>query len=344
MNKSKRILSAVLAGIVFVGGIIAGSVTGFFGKLFKGADSEQAKKGVKSKDSVTTIDNEKIKSLKGNIYELGISINIPTEKEEKLAKYGAVETYVQGVDIKPEDVVEVVDPKTGETITYVNKEAASKSDKVGTVTYDTTATQTVLEDGTVIENETGYEIVDPKTGETITGNSEVPEGYFELAPGIFLPEKYKGKVVYIDTTWYGYDENGVYGVVANIGDILDKESFEAVKNYWSTVYNPPVESYEPVQPVTTDSTPETQETFETTYSDASKDVGITNPNGTFTIYGNTYINEETYKRIYNGEDDIYIDDDGVIWIKSDYEKHIGISSSQGAHQKVLTIGQRRIIR
>ncbi len=126
MSKRKKVLSAVMAGLVFVGGIVAGSVTGFFAKLFgKNSDLEQSKKDVKSNDSVTTnVDEETMKLLKGNIDDLGVDLQLSPEETASL--YGNVETFSSDVEINPEDIVEVVDPNTGETVLYVNDGAASK--------------------------------------------------------------------------------------------------------------------------------------------------------------------------------------------------------------------------
>lgn len=178
---------------------------------------------------------------------------------------------------------------------YIDQESADKSDTVGNVVIDTKEdTLIVKPDGTVTEKEEGYKIKD-ETGEVIeSGEGKLPEGYVETEEeGKYLPEGY----VYSDATYY--NEEGIAILIE--GSAVSKADLEYAKMYLTTIA--PTQTTTPsveLEPTTTPST------------EIYQNEGILNEDGTYSIFGLTFLSKEDYEQwILQGYEG-YAEIDGIM--------------------------------
>lgn len=159
---------------------------------------------------------------------------------------------------------------------WVDSEAANNSSKVGTSTIDTKGgTITVDNKGTARVTEEGYEVYD-ESGKLI----EKGEG---STPTIKSDDK-SGTVV-AEATYY--DESG--NVVVEKGDRVIEKSYREIQSKYSTTK------------------PKVKET------QAPKEEGVVNPNGTYTISGMTFESKSSYQTWVNqGYTGYGIDTDGIM--------------------------------
>ena len=197
---------------------------------------------------------------------------------------------------------------------YVDEESAKNADKVGTSKVDTqNGKLTVDSDGKVKEKDKGYEIKDQQ-GNVIQSGNENSDGTIdgyeknEELGGVFEKEDITSDIVVADSNYYDQDGN----LIISKGEFLEKSSLEWAKQNLSTT-KPSKKQEETKTP-----TSSKEETQTTTSASTTQEQGVINPDGTFTIYGQTYVNKDTFYAIASSdldEIDIYIDENGNINLK-----------------------------
>ena len=256
-NLSKRLLALLMAMFLFATGLTA-------------CKKKNETQGTST--SVSTSSNS-TKSLS----DLGNELYIP---KENVSKYSDTTG-----NINKDDLVEKDDK------IYVDQDSLDKSNKTGNTSVDTKGdTLIVKPDGTVVEKEEGYEIIeDDKVIESGEGN--LPNDYVQTdETNKYLPEGY----TYSDATYY--NEEGE--AVLQKGAVVSKETLEYAKKNLSTIK--PSNTIIETQPTTSNSIMPTEE-------------GILNPDGTYTIYGLTFLTYEDYNQwIKDGGEGYSIDLDGIM--------------------------------
>lgn len=311
-KKKKGIIAAAIAvamaGVMAVTGLIVGS------KLKKKDDD------FKPGNSITDIADDKIDTASLD----SIGEQLPTEA--KKSEY----TKVSG-DFNIEDVVRGADGYL-----YVDEESARNASKSGSVSIDTKGgTLTVDDSGKVYTQSEGYVIVD-SNGNVI----ESGEGTPSIDEGID----------YVECPNNYYDDEGT--LVHSVGEFITPEELELCKTYYHTTKPTPGE-YDKVEEeiiyengysekdIKDDSSAigskettslvgsdyieqeetkaEEEKIEEQKDSNISSNEGIINADGTYTIYGVTYLSYADYQQyiINGGEGYGYID--GMIQPIGDYE-------------------------
>lgn len=169
---------------------------------------------------------------------------------------------------------------------YKDKEAADKSGQVGKeVIDDKDGSLVVQPDGTVTEKDKDYVVKDEEGNIKDTGSNEsgIPEGYvWDADRGEYVKKEEAGLYIYSDATYYYGD-----GTVAlEKGVLISKKDFEIIKKYCTTT--------KPVVNTATENSSNnnqqpTQEQTQTV------DEGKVNVDGTYTIYGTTYMDKATFE-------------------------------------------------
>ena len=214
---------------------------------------------------------------------------------------------------------------------YVDEESAKNADKVGTSKVDTqNGKLTVDSDGKVKEKDKGFEIKD-QPGNVIESGNENSDGTIdgyeknEELGGVFEKEDITSDVVVADSNYYDQDGN----LIISKGEFLEKSSLEWAKQNLSTTK--PTKKQEETQATssakeeTKTPTSSKEETQTTTSASSTQEQGVINPDGTYTIYGQTYVNKDTFYAIASSdldEIDIYIDSNGNINLKTNEKQKV----------------------
>lgn len=186
---------------------------------------------------------------------------------------------------------------------YKDKENADKSNQVGTTVTDTKGgTLKVDSDGKVKETEKGYEIKDKETGKVTQSGNVNKDGKVEnfekneQTNEVYEKEDEADNLVKADANYYNEEGN----CIIHKGDLLSKEALEYAKTNLSTIPSKKVESQ---------TKPETKpETNNTT----SSNKGVTNPDGTYTIGGITYLSQADYQQCIIDNYEGYVMIDGIM--------------------------------
>ena len=305
-KKKKGIITAAIA--LAMAGVMAASGFLIASKLKKKDDTDLDN----SKSISTNMDTADLDSL---------GEQLPTEG--KKSEY----TKVSG-DFNIEDIVRGADGRL-----YVDEESAKNAAKSGSVHIDTKGgTLTVDGSGKVYTQSEGYEIVDE--------NGNVVES------GQGSPSDYEEGIDYVECPCNYYDDEGT--LVHSAGEFITPEELELCKTYYHTS-KPAAGEYDKVEeeiiyedgyseedlkdegePVgsNSDSKEETAEedieeeveyVEEDDNTNTSSNQGVTNADGTYTIYGVTYASYADYQQyiIDGGVGYGYID--GIIQPIGDYE-------------------------
>ena len=320
-NKKKKGLITSITALILAGVM---TVTGFF-------IASKLKKKDTGSNGISTSTSQKVDDLgTGNLDLLGEEL----PQEKKNSEY----TKVSG-DFNVEDVVVGADGRL-----YVDEESARNAAKDGTVEIDTKGGSLVVaDDGTVHTREQGYEIVDesgnviesgdgtPSLEEEGTDYVECPCDYYDDAgnlvhsKGEFItPAELELCKQYYHTTKPQGDE---YAVVEE--EIIYDEDYTTTGSNDSesvgsseTTTEEEVSTEEEIteEDTTTEEVSTEEETVEQEeeYSQNSSE-GVTNADGTYTIYGVTYLSYADYQQyiIDGGAGYGYID--GIIQPIGDYE-------------------------
>ena len=161
-------------------------------------------------------------------------------------------------DVDPDKIVE----KDG--VIYVDQDSADKADQVGQTKIDTQNGKLEVKDDGVYEKDPGYEIKDNKGNTIETGSNEsgIPNGYITL-----------------DRNYYYKDGSLAFSK----GDIVDESEFNSLKHLLITDPKNAIKVEETTKPSTTQAT------------EAISQDGKVNSNGTYTIYGVTYMDKATFE-------------------------------------------------
>lgn len=293
-KKKKKLILAIIAGALALTTAITGAVLefNFFGKKKKNNDDAN------NKTSVSSVSDTKNTSSLVSINDIGNELEF---KKDNKSKYGEVTGNV--------DLNKIVE-KNG-TI-YADKNSADKSDKVGTVIYDTKGDTLIINpDGTAIEKEVGYEVKDENGNVIDSGEGKIPDGYvWDSTIDKYILEEEAGKYVYADSNYY--DSYG--NIVIYKGELVAKETLEKAKKYLYTTK--PIQSEvstdtDVIVDYTTDTDIIVEDTTDTdviiedtdteiiiddTDVELTIEEGIINPDGTYTIYGMTFLSKEDYEQ------------------------------------------------
>ena len=174
-------------------------------------------------------------------------------------------------DVDPDKIVE----KDG--VIYVDQDSADKADQVGQTKIDLqNGKLEVKPNGEVHEKEPGYEVKD-ENGNTIeTGSNEsgIPDGYITL-----------------DRNYYYKDGSLAFSK----GDIVDESEFNSLKHLLITDPKNAIKVEETTKPAETTKPVETTKPSTTQATEAISQDGKVNSNGTYTIYGVTYMDKATFE-------------------------------------------------
>jgi len=192
-------------------------------------------------------------------------------------------------DIDPEKIVE----KDNEL--YVDQEAADNKDKVGeTFIDDKGGKLEITPSGTVVEKDENAEIKKEDgtvVTEKINPDTNLPNGaVHDENLNKDVKEEDANKYVYVEQDYYRVSDGSL---VWSKGEIVTKETLEKIKNDKNLTTIKPVIETTPSTPET--STPETKPSTPETESNIDSLGGITNPDGTYTIYGITYMDKATFE-------------------------------------------------
>lgn len=282
-NKRKRKGFIVGLLILALGGIAA--VVSLF------APKKQDKTNTKTPTTIENVDDIDIDNV--SLEDLGVEEEVVNEEKSNYGKTTG--------NVDKDKIVE----KDG-TI-WKDKEAASKSDQVGKTKYDTKGDKLVVKDnGKVYDKEIKYEVKD-ETGKVVDKGSNstgVPDGYvWDKDLNKYVPKDEVGKYVYADATYYATDGS----IAIKKGDKVLKTTLEKAKKIFSTTKpsknngtkpntntqkpstNTPDKSENTQKPST-----ETNKKEETT-TEVTQDEGKVNKDGTYTIYGMTYMDKATFQ-------------------------------------------------
>lgn len=224
------------------------------------------------------------------------------DNDNKNKQYGNVTG-----DIKKEELVSTKD-KNGNTVIYKDQDAADKSSDVGKEVVDTqNGALEVQPDGTVVEKNEGFEVKDETGNVVASGSNEsgIPDGYvYDSVLNKYVKAEDVGKYVIVEATYYDNSGNVVY----NEGEIVLKETYEKIKKEL-TVTKP--ENTTTDKTVNTNTTTDTNTDKETTNTNTPSDKettntetknetvdsmgGVVNIDGTYTIYGTTYMDKATFE-------------------------------------------------
>lgn len=182
-------------------------------------------------------------------------------------------------DVDVDNIVE----KDG--VIWADQEAANNSDKVGQgIIDDKEDSLEITPDGEVLEKEEGYEI-NKEDGSTGTmDKDEFDDNYvYDENLDSTVEKEDANKFVEVDADYYNLNGELVYAK----GERVTKETFEKIKNDVNLTTTKPVINEDSTEPEITE--PEPNETQVDSYG------GIINPNGTYTVYGTTYMDKATFE-------------------------------------------------
>lgn len=292
-NGKKKNLKKIIVATTSV--ILAALLTvGVFLGITKKNKKNKGNDNIKGKDSQTQITSDDIDQISEvELSDLGVALE--TSKEE--AKNNEYRNPTG--DIDPNEIV-VGDDGT----LWVDEDAANKSDKIGeTIIDDQGGNLYVDSDGNVNEKDPGYEIKDDNDNTIDSGDYDdvnyapngdpIPNGYaWDSGRNEIVPEAEVGKYIYSDLTFYFED-----GTVAiNKGDLVSKETYNRAKKELYTTKPPVKETTSNYGEVPQETTAPETTTPETTPSQNTDSYGgVVNPNGTYTIYGITYMDKATFE-------------------------------------------------
>ena len=308
-KKNKKKKKGIIAAAIALGMAGVMAVTGFIvGSKLKKRDN-----GSNTGNSISDVVDDKIDTA--SLDSLGEQL--PTQG--KNSEY----TKVSG-DFNIEDVVRGADGRL-----YVDEESAKNAAKSGSVSIDTKGgTLTVADNGKVYTQSEGYVIVDE--------NGNVVES------GEGTPSMEEG-VDYVECPCNYYDDEGT--LVHSAGELITPQELEICKTYYHTTKPSPgqydkveeeiiyedgyseedlksdtssIGSQENKDDTSSVGSQKTEETVQV-YTNTSSNEGVTNADGTYTIYGVTYLSYADYQQyiISSGEGYGYID--GIIQPIGDYE-------------------------
>ena len=275
-KKNRKIFAVGLISIILAGVTVLSAI--IYKKLNSNKDKD--KTSTQSTTQETTIPAFK-QEEPVFLHDLGFAYSNPTLTQAK-PQYGNTTGSVDKNKITEQ----------GGT-NWKDQEGADKSSQVGTVvTDDKNGTLEVKPNGDVFEKEDGYEVKDENGNIVETGSNEsgIPDGYaWDDVLGKLVLEQEIGKYVYADADYY--NENGELMLAK--GEIVLKVRLEAAKQELTTT-KPEVNTQETTTETTVPETtvPETTVPEET----ISSEEGIINPDGTYTIYGVTYMSKEDYEQ------------------------------------------------
>lgn len=251
IKEKKRLILVVIAGSIAFSGIVIG--------CSKNKNNNKKTTNINVDSSVSTM----------SIDDMGIELETTKDTTSKyIESTGKVDTN---------KIVE----KNNKV--YVDQESADKSNKVGKTTIDTkNDTLEINSEGTVIEKETGYEIVDENNNVVASGNNEetLLEGYITL-----------------DRDYYYKDGTLAFPK----GSIVNEEEFNRYKGYLVTnSYNAGNQQNNNTYPSTNQN--QYPEQYPEQYPNSNYntnityDEGIINMDGTYTIYGMTFESKADYQQ------------------------------------------------
>lgn len=305
-------------GAIAISAIILSALIALGASL--GACSKKKNDDTKSTDTTIETETEEpkrvIKIEKFDLSKLGKDLDIPDEKEILLDKFGEVVSF-NGESIDVEKITEAVDPTTNETVLFVDKEAADNSKNIGKVTYDTEADEYVDSNGDVRKDKPGYEIVDPKTGNVETGNSEIPSGYVEKTDDngqtIYVESDKADTYFFAEKDYWTFDQNGNPYIIFKKGDRIDKQEFELLRDILfdhkpsksennTVTVETHIETGEPIyeteivnpEPITSSTYTEVETPDPKPTTTVDEYGGIVNPNGTYTLGETTFKDKDTF--------------------------------------------------
>lgn len=258
-NKRKRKGFIIATLVLLLGGIYAVSGLLFPNKK-KGSD--------KKNNNIETVDDIEIDDI--SLADLGLEEDII---EEKNSNYGKTTGYIDKNKLVEKDG----------TI-WKDQNAADKSGKVGKTTVDDKDGSLVVKpDGTVHDKNTGYEVKD-ETGKVVDEGSNsngVPNGYvWDPELNKYVPENELGLYTYADETYYFKDGS----IAIQKGDKVLKTTLENAKKTLSTT-----------SPTNNNTNTQTPSTNNNSNTEVTQDEGKVNQDGTYTIYGMTYMDKATFQ-------------------------------------------------
>ena len=289
-NKKVKIIALIVAGVIAL-------TSGFVGitNLFKRKNKDVSNNNT-NKTSISTMD----------IGDMGAELEITEPKVE----YGETTGKV--------DVNKIVEKNNK---IYVDKESADKSSQVGNSSVNTKGgTLEVKPNGKVVEKTPGYEIKD-ETGKVVekgdSNNGKVPGYEYDKETDSYLPEGY----VYTDATYYNEEGN----VLIEKGEVVTKDWLDYLKKNFSTK-KPTIQKNTSSQTSSTTSSTTSSQTSSQTSSttsnqtDSNAEEGISNTDGTYTIYGITFESKADYQQwVIQGGEGYGIDTDGIMKAMPDLE-------------------------
>ena len=267
------------------------------------------------------------------IRNLGKKLELPSKEDANKPKYGAV---VEG-NIDPNKLVE------NNGTTWVNQEAADKSESVGNVTIDTNHMTTndgekvevdlvVDTNGDVKLQESAYEIVDKDDQAIETGTGNTPAGYaWDDVFNGYVPVEEVGTYVICDKDYWGYDNDGKAVIVLYKGEPVKKSVLDRAKE---VLYETRPEDLVIVTSDTNAQVAAGEEPKVDVTDDYSQD-GVINEDGTFTTnYGLTFRSVEEYNQYKNNGYQGFNFSDGIMIPEDEIENELRVNN-----QKVLTLGR-----
>lgn len=279
-SKTKKKILAIISGalaFVSIGGI-------FIANRSKRKNNNQNDNDIKVVQTSDTLDSNKVA-----LDALDIDLSIPEDKKVSSDKLYTNPTGNVNVNTIKED--------SNGTI-WTNEEAHTKKDQIGTKIEDKKGTLIVNPTGEVYEKETGYEIKD-ESGNTIESgeiNDGIPAGYvWDSARGEYVKEDEVGKYVYNKLgELVSVDDPSVTNP-----DILDDNNETKIEEDTSNTINDDETSNEIESPSNNDN-----------YG------GTINSDGTYTIYGTTYMDKATFEAFILGDENDFGYLNGIIYPKS----------------------------
>ena len=270
-KKRKGLVTAIIALILAVSATITA--------IFWSKKKENNKVPTEPTTSVFLPDEEV------SLEDLGIKVENPTLEDVK-TQFGEVTG-----EVDKEQIVE-----KNETL-WKDEEAANNSSNVGKVEIDdNNGTLEVKPNGDVFTKDEGYEIEkedgtvvegtiteeDKQNGAIGSTETVLPDGYVhDENLGKDVVEEDVNKFVYCDSDYY--DSTGE--LIYSKGELISKEDLEMAKQLLTTTK--PVQEVKPEETQPEETQPETTPIV---------DEGVMNPDGTYTIYGVTYMSKEDYQQ------------------------------------------------
>lgn len=257
-------------------------------------------KGKKKKESNSKNETKIVNDVSSTIGSLGMELEFPTMDDAK-KEYGTTTGNVDKTKLVEEN----------NTI-WINETAKDNSKNIGKVVIDTkNGSLEIKSNGTVYEKDIDYVIKDDK-GNTIDSgiisDNGIPDGYaWDNNLGEYVKKEEVGLYIYCDEDYY--DLNGE--LIFSKGDKVSIDTFNRMKKDLVTEKR----NEDPTVKVETEILPVDKESNEVT-----KDNGVINPDGTYTIYGITYESKADYQAFVMGEEGYILIGDRVIYNNVEKEK------------------------